>query len=152
MRKLDSNSPEYYSAYQVAAKRVKDKMEFYQHLTSYVVVMAILTVIYLLTSWQSGELGYPWVIWPALGWGIAILFHFLGVFVFPDTPERRQRLVEAEMRRTGAAMPPYQAYPTSSPPAAPPYSELPLDYTVKPAEPEQPELTPSGSINKQPLG
>lgn len=53
-----------------ARKKVKAKREFYQHLTSYAIVMAALVMIWLV----SGG-GYFWPIWPMLGWGIGLAFH-----------------------------------------------------------------------------
>lgn len=41
----------------------------------YARVMALLVGIWLVTSLISGEVLYPWPIWPALGWGIPL---FLG--------------------------------------------------------------------------
>ena len=53
-----------------AEKRIKRKRELRQHLTSYAIVMAGLWAIWALTS-----RGYPWPIWPMLGWGIGLAFH-----------------------------------------------------------------------------
>lgn len=40
-------------------------------LRTYARVMALLVTIWLLTS-LDGDVGYPWPIWPALGWGIPL--------------------------------------------------------------------------------
>jgi hypothetical protein len=58
-----------------ARKRVKEKKGFYAHLTSYLIVMAFLTILNLLTAPATW-----WVVWPALGWGIGLAFHYFGVF------------------------------------------------------------------------
>ena len=50
------------------AKRV----EFGQHLASYLGVNAFLIGIW----WMTGS-RYPWFIWPLLGWGIGIFSHWL---------------------------------------------------------------------------
>jgi hypothetical protein len=44
---------------------------FWAHATSYVLVMAMLVVIWLLTT--PG--GYFWPVWPMLGWGIGLASH-----------------------------------------------------------------------------
>jgi transcriptional regulator with XRE-family HTH domain len=54
---------------------VRDIKGFYSHLAKYVIVVFILLVINLFNSPQ-----YFWVIWPAIGWGIGVLFHGLNVF------------------------------------------------------------------------
>lgn len=97
--------PEYDRAYRQAANRVKAKVGFYQHLTAYILVNGMLMILYFLTTLAAGSLYYPWFIWPLLGWGIGLAFHFVSVFVFGGTnsPYNRERLIEAEMRKMGAA-------------------------------------------------
>lgn len=43
------------------------------HLTAYVAVIAGLWLIWMLTGF-----GYPWPIWPMLGWGLGLLGHRSG--------------------------------------------------------------------------
>lgn len=62
--------------YKRARKRVKQLKEFYSHLGSYVLVISFLAVINVATG-----SGYPWVIWPALGWGLGLAFHAASVFM-----------------------------------------------------------------------
>jgi hypothetical protein len=59
----------------IAFAKVRRIKKFYLHLIQYVVVLCVLTVINLLTN-----PGYFWVIWPALGWGIALTSHALKTF------------------------------------------------------------------------
>jgi hypothetical protein len=53
-------------------RKVGEK-SFQAHATSYLLVMALLVAIWLLTT--PG--GYFWPIWPALGWGIGLASHGL---------------------------------------------------------------------------
>ena len=55
---------------QRAVRRLRKKAEFRSHLTSYVLVNALLVGIWAVT----GQ-GYFWPIWPILGWGVGIGFH-----------------------------------------------------------------------------
>lgn len=59
--------------------RAKDKVKklrgFYGNLTSYCLVIPALAVFNLLSSSD-----FPWVIFPAIGWGIGLLFHAMEVF------------------------------------------------------------------------
>jgi hypothetical protein len=80
--------------YQVARKRVEEKKGFYTHLASYVVVNAMLVIIWAITS-----PGYPWFIWPLAGWGIGIIFHFLGVFAFNKGTAWESKEIEKEAER-----------------------------------------------------
>ncbi|MEI7554771.1 2TM domain-containing protein [Candidatus Chlorohelix sp.] len=104
----DVSSPEYREAYRMAERRVKAKIGFYWHLASYVIVNGMLIAIYLLTTMPVGGLYYPWFVWPMLGWGIGLLFHFLGVYVFAsnNSPVVRQRMIEEELRKMGTPVPP----------------------------------------------
>ena len=81
--------------YQIAKKRVEEKRGFFVHLSVYVVVNIVLVLIWALTD-RGG--GFPWFVFPLGGWGIGIVFHFLGVFVF-SRPDRERREIEKEMER-----------------------------------------------------
>lgn len=103
-------------AYRQAERRVKAKMGFYWHLASYLLVNGFLITIYLLTSWANNDFYYPWFIWPLLGWGIGLFFNFLAVFVFPDTPASRQRMIEKELGTMGVSNYSAPVYPYTVPP------------------------------------
>jgi hypothetical protein len=75
-----------------ARKRAKEKMDFFRHLATYVIVMVVLVIINNVTS-----PGYQWWLWPLLGWGIAIVSHFLKVFVTGNRLEKK--LVDREIEK-----------------------------------------------------
>ena len=54
---------------------VRDMKGFYSHLIKYAVVIAALFILNLLRTPD-----HLWVVWPAVGWGIGVLFHGLNVF------------------------------------------------------------------------
>ncbi|NNC69654.1 MAG: histidine kinase [Flavobacteriaceae bacterium] len=54
-----------------AKERVKKVKEFYGNLTSYLIVIPVLAYI----NYQTTD--FPWVIFPALGWGFGVLAHYL---------------------------------------------------------------------------
>ena len=74
-----------------AAKRVKEKREFWQHLVAYVIVNAGLIGI-----WAVGERGSFWPGWVLFGWGIGILFHAWNTFFSRPVTDAD---VEAEIER-----------------------------------------------------
>ena len=80
--------------YSAARQRVRQKKDFYNHLAVYIVVNAALVVI-----WYFTGRGYPWFVWPLLGWGIGIMFHALDVFVFNKQSAWEQREIEKEAER-----------------------------------------------------
>lgn len=49
---------------------VTDRRDFREHLRTYLMVMALLVVIWALTG-----AGYFWPVWPMLGWGIGVMSH-----------------------------------------------------------------------------
>ena len=55
--------------YQKAKARVKEIKEFYTHATVYVGIMSLLALLNYFTT------SFPWVIFPALGWGIGLVAH-----------------------------------------------------------------------------
>ena len=80
--------------YRKARKRVEEKKGFYTHFAVYVVVNLILVII-----WATTGAGFPWFVFPLGGWGIGILFHFLGVFVFSRQSSWERREIEKEVER-----------------------------------------------------
>ncbi|MDD5038907.1 MAG: 2TM domain-containing protein [Dehalococcoidales bacterium] len=81
--------------YEKAKKRVEEKKGFFIHLAIYIVVNAMLVLIWALGS--GG--GFPWFVFPLGGWGMGILFHYLGVFIFSGETGWERREIEKEMER-----------------------------------------------------
>lgn len=77
-----------------ARERVEEKRGFFIHLVVYVAVNAMLVIL-----WAIIGAGYPWFIWTLFGWGIGILFHFLGVYVFAQNAARYDSQVDKELER-----------------------------------------------------
>ena len=63
--------------YRQARKIVEEKKGFYTHFAVYIAVNILLVIIWAVTG-----AGFPWFVFPLCGWGIGVLFHFLGIFVF----------------------------------------------------------------------
>lgn len=82
-------------AYQQAKKRVEIKLGFKIHVAVYVGVNLLLLMINLSTP---GD--YLWVKWPALGWGIGLLFHALNAYVFPGKTTINDEMIRKEMEKT----------------------------------------------------
>lgn len=89
------------SEYEKARKRVKAKKEFYQHLTSYVVMGIFFFLLNAVTSF-----GAWWFYWPILGWGVGLLFHYFDVFGFPGAGDRSPEWEEKEIQKEMARMRP----------------------------------------------
>ena len=80
--------------YRKAREKVEEKKGFYVHFIVYILVNIMLVIIW----WATGA-GFPWFIFPLGGWGIGVLFHFLGVFVFSRQTSWERREIEKEVER-----------------------------------------------------
>ena len=56
-------------------KKVQKRDDFKHHFLIYVLVIVFLWVTWALTGKE-----YIWPIWPTIGWGIAVLFQYMGAF------------------------------------------------------------------------
>jgi hypothetical protein len=61
----------------LARKIAERKVAFIRHAIVYLVVMVGLAIINNVT-WG----GYQWWLWPAFGWGIGVVSHFLSAFLY----------------------------------------------------------------------
>ncbi|CAN0397985.1 unnamed protein product [Phaeothamnion confervicola] len=79
-----------YDKTRAAAAQADAETGFYIHLAVYVLVIALLVGI----NYREGD-GW-WAQWPAMGWGIGIIGHALGVFgrVPNFLAQRRLRRIE----------------------------------------------------------
>lgn len=59
-----------------AKEQVKKEKEFYSHLTAYCIIIPVLAIFNYLSS------DFIWVIFPAIGWGLGLLFHGMAIFNF----------------------------------------------------------------------
>jgi hypothetical protein len=81
-----------------AIDRLKAKRDFKADLFSYIVINALLIVI-----WAATGAGYFWPIWVIIGWGIGLIFHAWTVFGQKPITEAD---VQREMQRDEGTDPP----------------------------------------------
>ncbi len=90
--------------YLQAKKRVKAKKEFFEHLSTYLVMGGFFFLLNAITSF-----GNWWFFWPMLGWGIGVLFHYLSVYGIPGVGqldnEWEQKAIQKELERMGGNEP-----------------------------------------------
>jgi len=74
----------------------RERVEFKQHLLVYIVVITFLGIINLITS-----RGFPWFLFPAAGWGIGIVFHFVSAYGHGklSVEKEYQKLKEKETKK-----------------------------------------------------
>jgi hypothetical protein len=81
--------------YRRAAQRADDKIGFYKHLASFIVVNVILAIINFLTG--NGEL---WFFWITGLWGIGLIGHFVKVFIVNGKlDDNREDMIKKEMEK-----------------------------------------------------
>ena len=86
------------SQYREARKRVKKKKDFYEHLTTFIVMSVFFFLLNMVTAPGSW-----WFYWPILGWGFGVVFHYLDTYGVPGvgtlSKEWEERAIEEEVRR-----------------------------------------------------
>lgn len=80
--------------YKRAQERVDEKIKFYRHLFSYVVVVALLFIVNIICTPE-----YFWVLWVIFFWGIGIIFDFLKVFIIYEKfdDKYKDKMIEKEL-------------------------------------------------------
>lgn len=86
--------------YAKVQKKVKLKKGFYFHLGIYIIVIAFLAIINILTDSRNW-----WFLFPAASWGVAVAIHALTIFIFSDEgffgEDWEQKQIEAELAKKG---------------------------------------------------
>jgi hypothetical protein len=76
-----------------AIRSLKKKRDFRAHLLAYVLVNALLVVIWAVTS-----AGFFWPIFPIMGWGIGVAFNAWDVYGRPQLTEDQIRREQERLR------------------------------------------------------
>lgn len=63
--------------WQLAQRRAS----FRGHLAMYLIVILFLWLLWFFTGGKTYGQGLPWPVWPTLGWGIGLAFHYVSAFV-----------------------------------------------------------------------
>jgi hypothetical protein len=74
-------------------KLAKKRVGFRRHLATYLVMNIFFWMMWYFTDHhrEDEEMnGIPWPVFPMLGWGLGVVFNYLGVFVFtrPEAVEK----------------------------------------------------------------
>lgn len=79
--------------YLAAKKAVEERLGFYVHLASYILVNGY----FVFLSVRNG--GYFWAIWPLVGWGIGLAFHGISVFGFFNNNSWKDKQIQKEIEK-----------------------------------------------------
>jgi len=58
------------------------RASFKTHFATYIIINVFLWAIWFFTGGTTHG-NFPWPIWPTLGWGIGVAFHYVGAYVTP---------------------------------------------------------------------
>lgn len=61
------------------------RASFKWHFLIYLVMVGFFWLIWWFTGSHTGGMGLPWAVWPTVGWGLGVLFHYLGAYVFKES-------------------------------------------------------------------
>ena len=85
-----------------ARERARAKISFYIHLTVYVVINILLFSIWYITL---GPSGFPWFIFPLIGWGIGLIVHAVATFYGKSMEDLEERMTQQELAKLKAQEP-----------------------------------------------
>lgn len=81
----------------------KRRASFKSHLVIYLVMSIFFWAIWYLTGGRTYNRGLPWPVWPMLGWGIGVAFHYIGAYVTPGyngAEKEYEKLIQERNRTT----------------------------------------------------
>ncbi len=65
-------------------KLAQKRASFKSHLTVYIIMNIFFWAVWYFTGEKySGQMRFPWPVWPMFGWGIGLFFHFVEAYVYP---------------------------------------------------------------------
>ena len=62
----------------------RKRASFKSNLFTYLAVMTFLWALWYFTHGKDHADSWPWPIWPTLGWGLGVVMHFFGAYVYPE--------------------------------------------------------------------
>lgn len=88
---MDATTPDDKELRERALARIQQRRGFFTHLGSYVLVNAILWIIWAVND-AAADSGIPWPAWVTLFWGIGVVWHAWNTF-------GRNEITEADVSR-----------------------------------------------------
>lgn len=79
----------------------QSRASFWPHLRIYLIMSAVFWAIWYFSGGRTYNSGLPWPVWPMFGWGIGVVFHYIGAFVNTgkdNTEKEYEKLVNQNKR------------------------------------------------------
>jgi hypothetical protein len=69
--------------WEIAQKRAS----FKTNLITYLIVNVFLWILWYVNTGTGKQYqgNIPWPVWPTLGWGLGLVFHYFGAYVYPQS-------------------------------------------------------------------
>ncbi len=61
-------------------RKAKKRVAFKTHLTIYILTNILLWLLWVFVSYGKDDFILPWAVLPTIGWGVAVIFHYLYAF------------------------------------------------------------------------
>ncbi len=87
-----------------ARKRIKAKRDFWNMVVAFVIIAAVMNVVWLMSGYRS----YYWPAWPMIGFAIATAFTAFNIFG-PGRKPITDDDIDREVRKMGGGGPPHSA-------------------------------------------
>ena len=63
----------------------KHRASFKRHFATYLVMNVFFWAMWFWGSQSHTHNGLPWPVWPTLGWGLGLAFHYIRAYVSPNS-------------------------------------------------------------------
>ena len=78
------------------------RASFKKHLAIYIIVNLFLWGVWFFSNKEFDDNRFPWPVWPTLGWGIGLAFHYIGAYVSPkdnSVEKEYQKLMDEQIKK-----------------------------------------------------
>ena len=72
---------------------------FKRHFATYIVINILLWALWAMTGADYDGRGIPWPAWTTFGWGIGVLFHYIGTYVRTNDVEREYEKLQNNQKQ-----------------------------------------------------
>ena len=73
---METNQQRNEHLWKIAEKRAS----FKKHFATYFIMNAFFWALWFFGGMNESDQGWPWPVWPMLGWGIGLAFHYFGAY------------------------------------------------------------------------
>lgn len=74
--------------------QARRRASFKRHLAVYLIINVFLWILWALTGADRDGSGIPWPAWTTFGWGIGLVFHYIGTYVRSNDIEKEYERLE----------------------------------------------------------